>query len=240
MRLAQIWRYPVKSMQGERLAEAAIDGGGLVGDRRFGLCESSTGRALTGRRLPALLMASARLLEGGEAEITLPTGVRVSSSEPDIDRRLSDWLGLPVEFVRADTNRSFEYELPVPEEVVLVYGTGRPVQLVLGCRSGLKDVAPIHILSTADLDGESIRRFRPNLLLESENREISAPSTLTFDQVELEVSDPTIRCVMVTRAQPGLDAAPGLLRELVTRSRARVGVYATVRRRGLVREGATN
>ena len=35
MRIAEIWRYPVKSLQGEPLGTAAVTGGGIEGDRRF-------------------------------------------------------------------------------------------------------------------------------------------------------------------------------------------------------------
>ena len=46
----QLWRYPVKSTQGERLAVVEVQADGLDGDRRWGVRDERTGRVLTGRR----------------------------------------------------------------------------------------------------------------------------------------------------------------------------------------------
>ena len=40
----QLWRFPVKSMRGERLERAEITPGGLVGDRAWALIDVATGR----------------------------------------------------------------------------------------------------------------------------------------------------------------------------------------------------
>ena len=52
--VAQLWRYPVKSMQGERLTAVEVQPDGLDGDRRWGVRDEDTGRVLTGRREPHL------------------------------------------------------------------------------------------------------------------------------------------------------------------------------------------
>ena len=39
MELVRLWRYPVKSMQGEPLEHALVDGHGIVGDRRFAVLD---------------------------------------------------------------------------------------------------------------------------------------------------------------------------------------------------------
>ena len=43
MRVVSVWRYPVKSMQGEPLDTASIDDLGIVGDRQWALVDTSTG-----------------------------------------------------------------------------------------------------------------------------------------------------------------------------------------------------
>ena len=48
MYIAEIWRYPVKSMAGERLTEARIAPGGIDGDRRLHV-EDGRGRVVTAR-----------------------------------------------------------------------------------------------------------------------------------------------------------------------------------------------
>ena len=52
MRVAELWRYPVKSLQGERLTSADVGPEGLAGDRQWALFDVSTGYGLTARRVP--------------------------------------------------------------------------------------------------------------------------------------------------------------------------------------------
>ena len=59
MRVQEIWRFPVKSMQGERIDAAEVEAQGLRGDRAFALFDTRTGFGLTGRRVPQLLFAAA-------------------------------------------------------------------------------------------------------------------------------------------------------------------------------------
>ncbi len=65
MELAAIWRYPVKSMAGERLTQAALDALGIAGDRLLGVA-SASGRILTARTHPRLLGHRATLDPVGE------------------------------------------------------------------------------------------------------------------------------------------------------------------------------
>ena len=48
--VSQLWRYPVKSMQGERVDHLAIDPSGAERDRRYGVIETATGRVLSAKR----------------------------------------------------------------------------------------------------------------------------------------------------------------------------------------------
>ena len=55
MRVLELWRYPVKSLQGQRLAEAEIGALGIAGDRGWALFDRDSGLGLTARRVPELL-----------------------------------------------------------------------------------------------------------------------------------------------------------------------------------------
>ena len=88
MRVTQLWRYPVKSMQGERLEEAVIGKRGIDGDRQWAVIALETGKALTARREPRLLYAYARLAGEDAVEVVLPDGTVTSR-----DDELSTWLG---------------------------------------------------------------------------------------------------------------------------------------------------
>jgi uncharacterized protein YcbX len=65
MHLAQLWRYPVKSMAGERLRAVALRADGLLGDRTV-LAVGPDGRVRTARRWPKLLGLHATLGPDGE------------------------------------------------------------------------------------------------------------------------------------------------------------------------------
>jgi uncharacterized protein YcbX len=54
MWLAEIWRYPVKSMRGERLEAADLGPGGIPGDR-VAHVEDARGKVVTSRSRPGLL-----------------------------------------------------------------------------------------------------------------------------------------------------------------------------------------
>lgn len=65
MNVSAIWRYPVKSMAGERLAVAQLTPAGLVGDRVVQVYDAG-GRIVTARRYPRLLRLRATLGADGE------------------------------------------------------------------------------------------------------------------------------------------------------------------------------
>ena len=65
MYIAEIWRYPVKSMAGERLTEAMIAPGGIAGDRRLHV-EDARGRIVTARTHARLLGHRARTGTDGQ------------------------------------------------------------------------------------------------------------------------------------------------------------------------------
>lgn len=104
--VAEIWRYPVKSMGGERLAQSAIATRGLHADRMWAVRDVGLDTFTTARRWPILLRCSARFAEdpaGKSAEpgdvleviVTFPDGSELSSSDPAMDERLSELIGKP-------------------------------------------------------------------------------------------------------------------------------------------------
>lgn len=103
MQIAEIYRYPVKSMGGERLAGTFLGSAGLPGDRAWALRDEVSG-GLTGAKKHARLMnLNAQFLAEPDAEtpspevrITGSEGLDVSSASGDVDARLSAALGHPV------------------------------------------------------------------------------------------------------------------------------------------------
>ena len=106
-----LWRYPVKSMRGEKVGASDLTERGFVGDRAYALVDTATGKVMSGKspRLgPHLLGCRAAFLEAPEAGdeqppvlITLPGGTSIGSDTPDVDATLSGFFGRPVKLERA-------------------------------------------------------------------------------------------------------------------------------------------
>jgi uncharacterized protein len=227
--VVQLWRYAVKSAQGEPVRRSVVTGLGLEWDRQLAIVDVGTGRALTGRREPKLLMLSAAVLDG-RALIRSPEGQALTSDED-----LSMWLGRGVRLARPPADRQPEYEFPVdPEDESGLWDIW----------SGPADVwhdstrARVSILSTSSLRDWPVRRFRPNVLLDGADENRLVGQRVAIGSVVLDVTKRIDRCVMVTRPQPG-----GIHRELeVLRTVAResggfLGVGALVAGPGAIELG---
>jgi uncharacterized protein len=66
MRVVGLWRFPVKSLQGERIEEAELGAEGIEGDRRYAFFDVDTGYGLTARRAQGPGLARAPLIGTGE------------------------------------------------------------------------------------------------------------------------------------------------------------------------------
>lgn len=194
MRVVELWRFPVKSLQGEQLDDATVRDGGIEGDRAFALFDVDTGLGLTARRVPELLYASARY-RGANArpEITLPDG-RLACH----DDALSDWLGRRVE-LRASTDaadRRYENPLDAEREADSIVFDGAPGPFHDSARTR------VSLVSTGTLGEWDRRRFRANVLLDGKGEDDFVGSTIAIGDVRLDVVKRIGRCVMITRPQP--------------------------------------
>lgn len=108
--VAGIWRFPVKSMQGERIQHAVLTGGGLVGDRAYALIDMETGKVVSAKSVklfPGVLGCRAAFLEPPRANdelppvrITLPDGTMITSDSSNIDHVLSAYFRREVTLAR--------------------------------------------------------------------------------------------------------------------------------------------
>jgi uncharacterized protein YcbX len=100
--VGEIWRYPVKSMRGERLDHCPVGMTGLFGDRGWAVRDDIAGEIRGARHFSPLLQCAARYREPpGEAplppvDITLPDGIDVGSDAPEVHARLSALVEHPV------------------------------------------------------------------------------------------------------------------------------------------------
>lgn len=97
-----LFRYPVKSMGGERLLRADLTEWGVAGDRAYAVVDRADGRVATGkhpRKWARMLELRAAYPEGDHrrpARITFPDGGDVGADDADVDARLSAFLGAEV------------------------------------------------------------------------------------------------------------------------------------------------
>ncbi len=229
-RVTGLFRYPVKSMQGEALAAADIGPAGIAGDRQWALVDMDTGLALTARRQPELLYAAAAL-DGDGVIITLPDGTTTSD-----DAALSAWLGHAVALTRADATDHGTYEIALDfehEDTAEWVRWEGPTWSFHDSKRTQVSIIGADTLGTWD-----VRRFRPNVLVEGSPEDAWIGAAVEAGGATLDIVKPIDRCVITTRPQPG-----GIERDLevlrtVNRDRAgNLGVGALVTAPGRVAVG---
>jgi len=229
-RLEAIFRYPVKSMGGERLEAAELGWHGLEGDRRlaFRRMDDRSGMPwLTAGKLPELVLYSPRRRAGGPGD-DLPTHVRTPDGEE-----------LP----------AFGEELA--SEISRRHGS--PVQM-MQLRNGIFDDASVSVIASdtmleiGRLAGRTldVRRFRPNVVVR-----LQRPGTfledgwvggvLSFgegdDAPAVAVTTRDVRCAMLNIDPDSASRAPEVMKAVVCANQNYAGVYGTVTRTGRLAVG---
>ena len=234
MRVLQLWRYPVKSLGGERLDSVEVGEAGLIGDRGWGIHHADTGTVLTARRAPELLFASARIAPDTRTDvvITLPDGREVASSDRNIDNVLSAWLDREVTLVRpGDEGATYENPMDVENESDWVQWQGPSWSFHDSTKS------MVSIVGSETLGDRDVRRFRTNVVVEGSGEDDLIGASATLGWSVLSVTKPIDRCVMVTRPQPGLERDLGVLKSIITERGNRLSVGALVLEPGPVAVG---
>ena len=133
-----LFRYPVKSMGGERLESVELTDRGVAGDRAYAVVDRSDGRVATGkhpRKWARLLELQAAYPDGDHrrpVRITFPDGSEAAADAGDVDARLSAFLGADVTLASQAPERAVVEEVwpsdvdgLAPMDVVESMGDGR-------------------------------------------------------------------------------------------------------------------
>jgi uncharacterized protein YcbX len=225
-----IFRYPVKSMAGERLEVAGLGWHGLEGDRRlaFRRIDDRSGFPwLTAGKLPDLLLYAPQPRDDG------------APGEPPTHVRTPDGATLPVfgEDLATEVGRRH----------------GAPVQM-MRLTHGIFDEASISVITSATVRevgrlagrGADVRRFRPNLVVRSRRavpfqEDEWVGGVLAFgggdEGPAITVTMRDVRCSMVNLDPDSATAAPEVLRAVVRANQNNAGVYGTVTRTGALAVG---
>ncbi len=239
-RVAALHRYPVKSMQGLEVEALTIGPSSIEGDRVRACIDEGTSRIMSAKRFGRLLEAAA-----DDEGVTLPGGRRLAYGAQEVDQVLSGWLGRRVRLEERtpETSRSYEMTFDPPNDDAEYYEIPSPAGSYL-------DLAGVHLLSlatlaageaaAADLDWD-VRRFRPNIVVdgvdEAFGEDTWCGSTVTVGAARLAARQPTVRCAMPLRGQPGLDRQPRLFEALTALHDNHLGTYLDVLFPGEVRVG---
>ncbi|HEU0026233.1 MAG TPA: MOSC N-terminal beta barrel domain-containing protein [Ktedonobacterales bacterium] len=226
--LAELWRYPVKSIRGEPIERATLGERGISGDRVYAVRDEETGKIASAKRprlwgdllyCHAALTAGPSAADTGAVQITLPDGRRVESGQEEASIALSALLARPVRLI-AEAPPEPEIERYWPDIPGLdLRDTVTSGRIGAGAPRGtFFDFAPIHIVTTASLERMralhpsgrvTTSRFRPNLVIaadESEGGWIEnawvGRTLLVGREARLRVLTPTPRCVVPTLPQP--------------------------------------
>ena len=224
--VAALYRYPVKSMQGEALQSAELRWIGLNGDRQYAFYRAANRSRfpwLTGRELPELVRHVARYADPADPRksplrVTAPDGAVFDVGDEALRRRLSDAAG---------------------EEVRLLQ-VGR----------GTFDSGPVSVIATATearLDGAfgaplGTRRFRPNIVIRSDKPETDwLGGTLVFgdraDSARLRLNRAIERCSFITIDPDTAAKDPRVLRMVAQDFGNQVGAYGATDADGTIAIG---
>jgi len=227
-----IFRYPVKSMGGERLEAAELGWHGIEGDRRlaFRRLNNRSGMPwLTASKLPELVRFAAQR-HGDGAPGDLPTHIRMPEGAE---------MAVFGEELAAEVGR--RYGAPV-EMMQLNHGIFDEASISVISSETVREVAR---LAAVDPD---VRRFRPNVVIRSLR---SVPfeedewlgGVLSFgegdDAPAVTVTMRDVRCAMLNLDPDSARPAPEVMKAVVRANQNNAGIYGSVTRIGRLAVGQT-
>lgn len=225
--VAQLHRWPVKSLRGEQIEAARFDDRGMAGDRAHALIDlrpKRAGKVLTVRQNPELLSWRSTYRGPAEEPPTLldPDGAEWSWTDPGLPAALTASLGMPLELRAADGMQDRG-----PTVLVTIEAS----------RAALED----ELGAAVDL-----ARFRPNLHLRIDapafaEEDWAQGTTITVGEVILEavgrLAGPCIRCAVPSWDPAGRERWPKLQAWLIEQHENKFGLIMRATRPGTVHTG---
>lgn len=231
--VAELWRYPVSSLRGERIGTAPLDAHGVLHDRGWGLIDETGGVAAPEaerrwRFVPDMLARIGK------------TGVEISTDG-------TEWLAVASKAATAAASERAGF--PV---------TFRPLAITMETTSAAQaapryDRGHLHILTTASLRSlanllspealTDVRRFRPNIVIDMDRAEAGFPDRqligkqLRIGDALVAVKEPCERCSFTALAQGELPFAKDVLHAIARHGGGGFGVLASVIETAPIRDG---
>jgi uncharacterized protein YcbX len=265
--IAELWRYPIKSMLGEQRSSLLVTELGVLGDRAWALRDPATGRIAGAKKHPRLLEFRATYeieptpKTPGRIRIEAPDGRVFSPEDEGASSLVAEILGHDLRF---DNRAGMDEKTTIDRETVfgdLPVSSLKPdwtpetmpdyFQLATG---SFLEIGAVYLLTSGSVDhlralrGEGAIvdrvRFRPNIYIESTAswtgfvEDTWLESSLAIgDEVTCRDFERTLWCVTSTLAQESIPRDLGILRTLAQHHDGCLGVYASVSASGHVRVG---
>lgn len=207
MHVQALWRYPVKSMRGERLAKATLQNSGLEGDRNIVVVSRSRSNIVTARTHPGLLGLQASVSANG---VTMIGGYPWYSAEALAST--CEAAGESVRLVEAGERTERFDVLPL-----LVATDGAIQELDLDIRR----LRPNLVIG--GVQGQAERGW-PGAVLRS-------------GELAIHVAQLRMRCVMTTFDPDTLEQDLRVLRKIVKKANGRLALDCAIAFPGVLREG---
>ena len=264
--VAALFRYPVKSMLGEKMTELMVGPLGVVGDRAWALREVANGRIVSAKKLPQMFQLHAFYRpDSSSPTIALPDGGSIAADASDASEVLSTVLGRKVTLERVQAGQTVRASFD-PQTVFGGLPSEQLVEVLMRSQTvdigpddwalpqgTFFDAAPLHILASGTLNHLArlagskrfdARRFRPNVLVDtgSETEGFIEDEWLNHTlqigrETEIAVTAPAARCVMIAHAQDDLPRDLAPLRAVAQHHDALLGAFANVKTPGRIRIG---
>jgi uncharacterized protein len=229
-RISALFRYPVKSMAGEKLDSAKIGWHGIEGDRRWALRRLADRGAfpwLSASRLPELLLYQP-IGRQDTTGVPLPTLVRTPDGK---EYSLTDEALL--------------------KEIAALHGADLELMQI---KHGIFDEAAVSAIALGTIQSiaheagvdADIRRFRPNLVIDTKGAQpfeedhwvgkiLEFGAEGTGPAVSITMRD--LRCVMLNLDPDTAKANAAVMKTAIRLNENLAGVYGTVVRTGELRVG---
>jgi uncharacterized protein YcbX len=215
-----LWRYPVKSMAAEVLAEADVSWHGLAGDRRWAFIRDG-------------------MAHSGTPWLTTRHCLQMPHFRPSfVDPERPD--ASPA-IVHTPTGEAFDVTDPA---LAAELAAGARV---IKQNRGVFDAMPLSVITTqaiasiGNLTGLELDpvRFRPNVLIDAAGEEAFPEdawigSVLRIGNMRMRVDQQDQRCVMVTIDPVTLKRSPAVLRAITREHGVCLGVYGSTTQPGRV------
>ena len=228
-------------MQGERVQQAELRGGGMLGDRAFALRDAETNKIVSAkqpRTWSEILACSARYTDeatSNAARVVLPGGADFDVDDPKLTEALCALFGRSVTIERVSAaDAVYESYWPEMDGLAMSDVTADFPVAMSTEKVSFVDLAALHVVSTsalAHLSGLApkaqieTRRFRPNIVVDTgeargfvDNDWVNHELRFGADVVA-SVGLATMRCIMTTVAQPDLGRDVSVLQTLATHNR---------------------